>query len=168
MPLPSEMGLAITPADKTTITTALNTALATLNAIKVVQLTASERQGAQSVADTRFPFVQKGIKALAPAYPNLQPGYLNITTADTDLETATTILQFLLTVKEISDRFTDFGLASEHFAYQYVRKFYAGAQEAQAVNTPGADTVVDELKGLFEGQGQTNPGSPTPGPGTPP
>jgi len=30
----------------------------------------------------------------------------------------------------------DFSLASEHFAYEYMRIFYATAQQAQKVNTP--------------------------------
>ena len=47
----------------------------------------------------------------------------------------------------------DFAMASEHFAYQYMRKFYVMAKEGQEVNTPGADTVVEALAPLFEGQG---------------
>ncbi len=154
MPMPSEMGIAIPQPDKDIIINALNTALNTLNALKVVQLTAQERQGAQSIADTRFTYVQKGLKALAPAYPNLQPNFLDLATADTDLETTQDLLEIMLVVKEITDRFTDFSLASEHFAYQYLRKFYAIAQEAQSINTPGADTVVAELSPLFAGQGE--------------
>jgi hypothetical protein len=151
------MGIAIPGPTKTVILTDLNNALAALNALKVVQLTASERQGAQSIAQGRFPYVQAGIKALAPTYPNLQPNFLNLVTADTDLQTAQDLMEIMLVVKEITDRFTDFGLASEHFAYQYVRKFYAIAKEAQSVNTPGADTVVAELAPLFAGQGSENP-----------
>jgi hypothetical protein len=168
MPMPSEMGIAIPAAVKTAIINDLTNALTALNGIKVVQLTTNERQGAQSIAEKRFPYVQKGIKGLAPAYPNLQPGFLPFSSAENDLDSTQDISQILLIVKEIIDRFTDFGLASEHFAYLYVRKFYAIAQEAQAVNTPGADTVVSELSPLFEGQGQSNAASPTPGPGTPP
>lgn len=164
MPMPSEMGIAIPGPIKAAIITDLTNALNALNTIKVVQLTAKERQSAQSIAEKRAPYVIKGIKALAPAYPNLQPNFLSLPTADTDLETAGDLIEILMIVKEITDRFTDFGLASEHFAYLYVRKLYAIAKEAQAVNTPGADTVVSELEGLFEGQGETNEPSPNPTP----
>lgn len=34
-----------------------------------------------------------------------------------------------------------------------MRKFYAVAKEAQDVNAPDANTVVDEIEPLFEGQG---------------
>ena len=51
----------------------------------------------------------------------------------------------------------DFAMASEHFAYQYMRVFYNGAKQALAVNTPGADTVVNALSPLFEGQGSQPP-----------
>jgi hypothetical protein len=156
MPMPSEMGIAIPQPIKDAIITDLTNALNALNGIKVVQLTANERQGAQSIAEKRFPYVQKGVKALAPSYPNLQPNFLSLANAENDLDTTQDMTEILLLVKEITDRFTDFGLASEHFAYQYVRKFYAIAKEAQSVNTPGADTVVSELAPLFEGQGNAN------------
>lgn len=166
MPMPSEMGVAIPPAIKAAIIADLTNALNNLNSLKVVQFTAKERQGAQSIAETRFPYVQKGIKVLAPAYPNLQPNFLSLPIADTDLNTSVDLTEIMMLVKEIVDRFTDFGLASEHFAYLYVRKLYAIAKEAQAVNTPGADTVVSELAPLFEGQGD-NSETPDPEPLTP-
>lgn len=164
--MPSEMGIAIPGPIKAAIIADLNNALTALNTLKVVQLTADERKKAQGIAQTRLPYVQAGIKALAPGFPNLQPNFLSLATAGTDLDTSTDIMEIMLLVKEITDRFTDFGLASEHFAYQYVRKFYAIAKEAQAVNTPGADTVVGELAPLFEGQGDNSetPGEETPTP----
>jgi len=51
----------------------------------------------------------------------------------------------------------DFAMASEHFAYEYMREFYEVAKRAQSVNTPGADTVIEALSPLFEGQGPNNP-----------
>lgn len=162
MPMPDKMGFEISEPDKTTILTALNTALSTLNAIKIVQLTPEERKGAQSASETRLPYIQNAINNLAPQFPALQPPFLSHAEAERDVATTVTLREIDTTIKEIVDRFTDFSLASEHFAYQYMRKFYAIAQEAQAVNTPGADTVVGALSPLFEGQGEAGGENPTP------
>lgn len=162
MPMPDKMGYEITDPDKATIIDALNTALNTLNAIKIVQLTPKERNAAQSASETRLPYIQNAIDTLAPQFPNLQPGFLSLTDAEKDLSAAVDLREINTLVKEVNDRFTDFSLASEHFAYEYMRKFYAIAKEAQAVNTPGADTVVSELEPLFEGQGESGGENPTP------
>jgi hypothetical protein len=158
--MPDKMGFEFTGTQKGDIITGLDVALTTLNSIKVVQLTPTERKGAQSIAEGRLPYVHNAINNLAPAYPNLQPPFLQLSEANINATMAYDIEEILLKVKEILDRFTDFGLASEHFAYQYVRKFYSIAKEGQEVSTPGADTVVSELSPLFEGQGASNAGGP--------
>ena len=156
MPMPSEMGYQIAAPEKAAIINALNTALNTLNAIKIVQLTAKERKTVQTASEKRMPYIEHAINTLAPQFPNLQPGFLSIADARNDLETAATLREINVLIKEISDRYTDFSLASEHFAYQYMRKFYAMAKEAQPINTPGADTVLSELGPLFEKHGPKN------------
>ncbi len=164
MPMPDNMGINISAVEKATIVSALNTALSTLNAIKVVQLTSDERKKAQSLSETRFPYTQNAIVILAPQFPNLQPPFMPLSEAQADLETSLSLREINVLIKEVIDRFTDFSLASEHFAYLYMRKFYALAQEAQAVNTPGADTVVSELSPLFDGQGPQPDDGDTPNP----
>ena len=156
MPMPDQMGFEFTGTQKQDIINSLSSCLTTLNGIKTVQLTGSERQGAQSLAEGRFPYVQKAVDNLAPTYPNLQPGFMDLPTAQRNLTMSIDMGEILLVVKEIVDRFTDFGLASEHFAYEYMRKLYEQAKSAQSVNTPGADVVVNELAPLFEKQGQSN------------
>jgi hypothetical protein len=164
MPMPNEMGVSFTAAEKAIITSGIQQAISTIVAKKVVQLTANERQGAQSVAETRQPYVHKAIDNLAPTHTALQPGFLSLATATNDLQTSEDMNEVYLLAKELVDRVLDMGLAAEHHAYLYTRKFYANAKEAQDTNTPGADTVVSELAPLFEGQGTTtNPPAPIPG-----
>jgi len=78
------------------------------------------------------------------------------------LQAATAMRALAKLRNEVNDRMIDFPLAFEHFAYQYTRKFYAIAKEAQSVNTPGADTVVEALAPLFEGQGDGGDPEPLP------
>lgn len=153
--MPSEMGLDFTAAEITTLEGHFNGILTIMNAKKVVQLTAKERQGALSVSDKRFPFTENAINNLAPAFPNLQPPFLALSTAEADFSASYKLRTLANLRNEVNDRMIDFSFASEHFAYEYMREFYHTAQRAQAVNTPGADTVVEALAPLFEGQGDT-------------
>ena len=45
-------------------------------------------------------------------------------------------------------------------SYEWLRELYRSSKAAAENQVPGADTVVDDLKSLFEGQG--NPGIPPP------
>ncbi len=154
MPMPSEMGYSFTPTEIQDIKDHFDGILTIINNKKVVQLTAKERQAAQSASETRFPYIQNAIKNLAPAFPNLQPNFLKLSDAEIDYDTSFQLRSLIGLRDEVNDRMIDFSMASEHFAYQYMRKFYNNAKEAQDVNTPGADTVVDALAPLFEGQGK--------------
>ena len=160
--MPDKMGLSFTPTEITDLANHFDGILTIMNGKKVVQLTAEERKAAQSVSETRLPYTQNAISNLAPTFPNLQPGFLPLTDAQNDLQASTQLRDLAALRNEVNDRMVDFAMASEHFAYQYMRKFYKTAQEAQSVNTPGADTVVEALSPLFEGQGQQNETVETP------
>ena len=154
MPMPSEMGISFTPTEIQDIRDHLNGILTIMNNKKVVQLTATERQAAQSASEKRFPYIQNAIKNLAPAFPNLQPNFLKLSDAEIDYDTSFQLRSLVGLRNEVSDRMIDFSMASEHFAYQYMRELYDQAKRAQAINTPGADTIVEALAPLFEGQGK--------------
>ena len=55
---------------------------------------------------------------------------------------------------------TDMAMNAENLAYRFTLDLYGTAEKYKG-RVAGADTIIDELKGLFEGQG--NPGdTPTP------
>ncbi len=162
MPMPDKMGLEFTPAEMTDLNAHFDGILTIMNNKKVVQLTAEERQGAQSASEKRLPYIQNAITTLAPNFPNLQPNFLILADADKDFNVSVQLRELAAKRNEVNDRMIDFSLASEHFAYIYMRKFYALAKEGQEVNTPGADTVVEALAPLFEGQGDQPDPVPNP------
>jgi hypothetical protein len=162
MAMPDEMGLDFTPTELTDIKDHFTGILTIINGKKIVQLTDKERQGAQSASETRLPYMDNGINNLATTFSNLQPGFLSLVKATADIKTAFDFREIDSLRNEVNDRMIDFAMASEHFAYQYMRAFYDGAKTAQAVNTPGADVVVNALAPLFEGQGVQPPVVPTP------
>lgn len=162
MPMPDKMGVAFTPTEIQDIKDHFTGILTIINGKKIVQLTAEERQAAQAASDTRLPYVDNAINSLAIDFPNLLPGFLSQADAENDMDTSVQFRDIANLRNEVNDRMIDFGMASEHFAYQFMRVFYNSAKQALAVNTPGADTVVNTLSPLFEGQGIKNPVPPTP------
>jgi len=62
----------------------------------------------------------------------LQPGFLSLATDQIDYMTSYRYrLRTIANLRnEVNDRMIDFSMASEHFAYQYTRKFYAIAKQA--------------------------------------
>ncbi len=162
MPMPDHMGLSFTPVEITDLNTHFDAILTIMNAKKTVQLTPKERQAAQSASETRLPYIQTAIQTQAPAFPNLQPNFLVLADADLDLKASLQLRDLATKRNEVNDRMIDFAMASEHFAYEYMREFYEVAKRAQNKNTPGADTVVEALSPLFEGQGDTTAPTPTP------
>ena len=160
--MPDKMGYTFTPAEKTTIVDALNTVLNILNAKKVVQLTKSERSKSQSIGNTRMPYVQQTIRHLAPQFQLLQPRYMSLPDAQNDIAMTEDMTEIMNLVTETFDRYTDFSIASEHFAYLYFRNYYAVAKSALDRNTPGADTVVNAIKPLFAMNDSPNETVPNP------
>lgn len=150
MPMPDQMGITLSPAEVQDIKDHFTAILTIINAKKVVQLTPKERQGAQSASEIRIPYIENAINNLAPAFPNLQPNFLTLADAQINLDSSMAFREMTGLRNEVNDRMIDFAMASEHFAYQYMRKFYNTAQQAQDINTPGADTVVEALSPLFE------------------
>jgi hypothetical protein len=162
MAMPDKMGIAFTNAEITTLQTAFNDILTLMNGKKIVQLTADERKAAQSISETRLPYTQNAINVLAADFPDLRPGFMPYADAQNDMDATGTLRELAALRNEVNDRMIDFSLASEHFAYQYMRVFYNGAKQALAVSTPGANTVVDALAPLFEAQGVHGSPAPTP------
>jgi len=62
---------------------------------------------------------------------------------------------------EFNDRATDLRHNLGNTTYNYTLDMYHEAQRYVA-DLPGADTIVQELKPLFEDQGPQNPDTPTP------
>jgi hypothetical protein len=145
MPMPSQMGYKFTPQQKADVISALKFVLDTLNSIKVVQLTEAERLKANPVSDKRLPYVQQTFKGLAPQYPKLQPRYLPFAANADNFEMMEAMREIMPLVKEISDRYTDFSIASQHFAFQYMVHFYK-----TSLQTPLGEEPAKALAPLFK------------------
>jgi len=156
MPMPEKMGVMFTGTQKQDIVDHLTGIRTILASIKVVQLTKAERQGASSVDNVRLPYVIKG-EQLAQINVPLRPGFMSLADCTNDVKMTQDMMELKNQLNETTDVFIDFSLASEHFAYKFMLKFYESAQGALGTPTPGVDTVIDALAPLFEKQGSNLP-----------
>jgi hypothetical protein len=65
------MGKTFSEAQMQEMSGALDLLIETPNSLLTINLTKPERQGIQSVADTRLPYLQKAFNTLIPTYPSL-------------------------------------------------------------------------------------------------
>lgn len=154
------LNVSITPAQQTAIEDAIQTILDTMAAIGVVNLSPEERKSLPSISNTRLPYVAKGIKELATNFPDFVGLDITQPRASDLFDTFTQLANFKVKLKEVDDRMTDMAMNAENLAYRFTLDLYGTAEKYKG-RVAGADTIIDELKGLFEGQG--NPGdTPTP------
>ena len=154
------MGVSLTTQQYTDISEALNTIIGIANGLVTINLTKQERQGIQSVAETRLPYLQKAFNSLIPDNPGLAPPFSSLTAANADyayLEQLMKLKTKLMTTVEI---LSDHELAAGYRSFEYMRDFYHMAQRAIERNVPGADTVVDELSPLFDQANVVAPSAP--------
>ena len=119
-----------------------------------VNMTKGERGSTPNIDNERYPYAQRTMDIHAPNNPNLVSGFAGTyAQAQTDWHLMSQCEQFkqkaLMLIEKLND--TQHIAASEVF--KFMRQFYATAKQAAENNVPGADSVVDDLKSLFEGQG---------------
>jgi hypothetical protein len=154
------MGVSLSAEQYNDISKALDTIISTANGLVTINLTKQERQGIQSVAETRLPYLQKAFNSLIPDNPGLAPPFSGLTEANADyayLEQLMKLKTKLMTTVEI---LSDHELAAGYRSFEYMRDFYHMAQRAIERNVPGADTVVDELSPLFDQANVVAPSAP--------
>jgi len=125
-------------------------------------LTTEERTALPNISDARYPYAQRGIEIHGPNNPNLVSGFAGTQAEATNDFTfynqSETVIQRL---KQVIEIVTDTQQVAGSEGYVWLRELYRNAKGAAENQVPGADAVVDDLKTLFEGQGNTTP-PPTP------
>jgi hypothetical protein len=154
------LDVTITAVQETAINDAINTILSTMAAIGVVNLSPEERKSLPTVGPGRLPYVNKAVNELAPNFPAFVGLDITAARAANLFDTSMVLSGFLVKLKEVNDRITDMQMNAENLAYTFTLDLYNSAERYEG-RVAGADTIREELKGLFEGQG--NPGdTPTP------
>ena len=161
MPLNPNLDASITPAQQTAIDDAINTILTTLAEVAVVNLSPEERRDTPSISNTRLPYVAKAIKSLADDFPAFVGLEITATRANNLLNLTNSLREFKTLLAEVDDRITDLSINADNLAYKFTLDMYNNAERYKG-RVAGADTIRDELKDLFDGQG--TPGNDQPEP----
>jgi len=155
MPLPV-INITFTPLQLSAIDSALD-AMET-NCPFRVNIPAGEKDEEQAMSARRYPYVKNVIENIAPAHANMQPPFMALADAVTDKTLYDQFTPRISRMASILESYVDTQWLAGVEAYMYFRKFYAIVEEAKTANVPGADSIYNELKTLYEDQGGPPPG----------
>lgn len=121
----------------------------------LVNLTNQQRQILPKMDDIRRPFVEKAL-AYAKSEPKVCPPYVDLDEFEKDLDLYKNLSTIFQEINKLNEMIDDTRLASSVDAYTAALAIYNSAKMAAKTNVPGVDTIVDDLKSLFESQGATD------------
>ncbi len=119
-----------------------------------IKLTKEQRQGLSSVDDGRLPFVEKAIQ-FGKQEPKIVPLYIDLNEYTNDLGLFKDLSSIAREISSIYEIIADTRMAAGTDAFEAARNIYRTAQGAAKNGVPGTQSMVDEMKKLFEGQGAT-------------
>lgn len=128
--------------------------LAALDSIKeklpfMVSLSPRQRQTLPKMDDARRPFVEKALE-YGEKEPNIVPPYLDLDGMKNDLEIFRQLQTIARDCNRLSEMISDTLVAASSDAYSAALTMYNSSKMAAANSVPGMDTVVADLKKLFE------------------
>jgi len=160
MPLIESLNINYTPAQKTAIETALDTARTELETVigQPLNLSDQERGDTPSVDVQRESFVREAIETLAIQYPTLLGPEITASQADKLWKFRNSSIDLLTRADAFRDLLTDAIINAENLCLKFTEDLRTNAQRFKDRNVPGADVVWDALEGLHE----VTPGEPPP------
>ncbi len=122
-------------------------------------LSDDEKNKFQTIAEDRYPYAVKAIKDLAPEWVDkMAPDVAaKLPQAALSMEVMEIYRPIISKLKTLLEYFTDGHHIAGYQGYEFLKSFYGEAQGLQARGVAGADTLVDELKKLWEDQGADGP-----------
>lgn len=151
----------IPQTERTVIIDSLRQALLTLNGVATITLTPEQRKTIPNVEANRYAYVTKAINDFGPEFKDLVSRAVSTDKAAEALSSYDFLTEVQGLLAEFTDRATDLRHNLGNTTYNYTLDMYHEAQRYVA-DLPGADTIVQELKPLFEDQGPQNPDTPNP------
>lgn len=168
MPVPTKLGISFTDAEIGTMKAGIQVVIDTIKTKITLNLSVAERETLSKLGAERMPYVEKSIGIFATDYPQFNPLAYTYADVQNDGNTYGQMDQILSKLEEADELSTELQMVAGHFALLFMRKQYDVAKSNVDENVPGAQVIVDGLKGAFEGQGNfgdepnPNPNPPTP------
>lgn len=159
MSLPA-INIIFTPLQLTAISAALDALEA--NCPFRVNIPAAEKREENALDTRRYPYTQNVIENYASANPTLQPPFVSLADAQRDFQLYDQFSPLLNRLASILEAYTDTQWLAGVEAYNYHREFFAIVERAKNNNVPGSDAIYNDLKRLYEDQGNQGTQPPTP------
>ena len=118
----------------------------------LIQLTEDERKSLAKVADKRRAFIEK-YDTYVRSHPEFVPPIYPVATAESNLDLFHGLTQIVGELTIVFSKMDDTRLASGSIAYVDARHYYNIVHEAVEANVSGARAIYEDMKTLFEGQG---------------
>ena len=155
----NRLSLEITAAQKTSIsaaTTDLNNSTKALNIV----IDKEELKSLSKLGDIRIPFVEK-VAQYAVSNPEFLAPFADVPEFTTDFKAFTDLREMVRPLRQIIDNLENSMMVSGSEAWDFARNYYKAVQFNARMGVPGAQTIYDDLRPLFEQKAGTPP-VPTP------
>ena len=151
----NRISLSITDAQKQTVLdAATNLADATTNFNVVIEK--EELKSLSKLGDARIPFVEKVVQ-YAVSNPEFLPPFGNVAEFNTDFEAFKDIRELVRPLRQILDNMENSMAVCGSEAWDFARNYYKSVQFQARMGVPGAQTIYDDLRPLFEAKSTPTP-----------
>lgn len=123
----------------------------------LIGLTTEQRQTIPKIAAGNLNFVQDSLSAMQDN-SDMLPAYMNNSNLATDLTLYQQLDPLVQLVGQLYEKLRDTQMMAGSEAYISALAFYRMVEAAAKAGLPGADTVYEQLKQRFEGQGPQSGG----------
>lgn len=148
---------ALTAAQITAVTTAINTIKTNLNFL--VNLNPEERQALSKMGPDGYSYVTSSLE-YAATNTAILPAAMNLTEAQKDLKLVNDLRPILQQVAQLLESIEDTMMAAGSEAKDFADLFYNQVKAFANTNTPGMDTIAADLGSFYEkSQAETNTSS---------
>ncbi len=154
----NRISLTITDAQKSDINKKTGDLTAATSSFKTV-VSREELKSMSKLGDARIPFVEK-IAQYAASNPEFLQPFADVAEFNQDLKVFTDIREVVRPLRQIVDNLESSMMVSGSEAYDFARNYYKAVQFQAKMGVPGAQTIYDDLRPLFE----SKPAPPAPKP----
>jgi hypothetical protein len=152
MPINENLNVELSPAQETSINTAIDNITTEINAASAdpLNLSDSERQSAGSIDNIRLPYASRAINEFGSAYPALNGVSITLARASTNFNLFNQMKHVELRLLALLDQVTDLKINAGSLVMDFTDDQYANAKRYRTKNVPGADTVYDAQNPLYD------------------
>jgi hypothetical protein len=146
----NKISLDITSAQKTAVEDAKDALALAVKGFEI-QVEKEEVKALPKISDGRIPFVEK-VSQYAVTDPQFLPPFADVPEFTKDFQTFKDIREMVRPLRQILDNMENSMYVSGSESYLFALNYYKTVQFNAKMGVPGAQTILDDLRPLFEGK----------------